>query len=1128
MRLLTTPFFVLAILLPLLSGGQSLFPIKKDKKWGLMNAEGRLVQQPVYDAIGEFKQFGYATMQRNGRVGLLNSEGVEIVPPAFDDVKALDSTLISVMEHGDWKVINLQGKVILPAGYEQVEVLKPKRQNGPLLPVAFLSYKKDKKWGVLNEFGDLIAPPRYDEVILLKNLPASVTLTIFQTKLDGLIGLLLPSGVEILKPQADDIRVWNDNLIFFEKNQKWGAVNQAGGQVLSNIYDQFGLLSTNFIKLIADNKAFLFSVISNNLISKGEYEAYYPFSADFVLCKKQRKLGLLDHCGNLVLGNRYNEIQAYEGEIFRANIDGKWGIVSQDDQVLIQFDFDYISPMKKDRCVVIKDKKCGVANKYGLVVVEPQFERIELDDEKIKAYNGRTLSIFSFDDAGQLSDSQNFGAHFTIKVAKNSELRPFKIAEESPYQLDKFEWFYSPKHDKWGLRRLDNGNVQIEPTFHEVKVEKELGLTLVGIEMMQEIAFDRTDYRFEMAYGLVQNDTGLLVHEVDLVDVRLSDFDRGLPVARCVFTTGKHGLVNRIGKIMAKDFAFIGDFSDGVARASQKGKMSATIEKTANHLGPLQRFLVNIIAPTRLTDYTQHDLNIDNRGMLTCDGCTWGYIDTTGTLKVTPQYSFAKDFINQVGIVESEQKWGMVDSKGKQLLPCKYDELGFLENTGNKVLRVFKKEEKYGLIDTLGQLTVGVQYEEIGSFSEGRLAVKRNNMWGFVDSNGREIIDCRFDEVGTFSEGWVAVRLGSKWGYVDRSGTVELDFQFSKAGKFSNGLAPAKKEGPHFGYIDKTGKWAIEPIFPKAYPFDQGVAKVEDNAGQFLRVGLIDLSGNYIQKPKFISLSNFDHHGLAVAEIGGSPAKFALVNKSGQTITSLTFRSIEPFSEGLARVQYHDAWGFVDTTGKLVVEAKFFKASDFSEGKAAVWVNGNCGFIDHTGKYVVEPQFSKCMDYKDGKAIVFKGSQRAGLIDEKGIFIIEPGINKLLDFADGRGLVRDDNYKFYYITEQARFYNGFYEKASQYKHGVAVVKVDGNWAIINQQGIEIIPPKYDKIEQFEDGFAKVRIKGFNGLTNLQGELIVQPSYEYISYAGEGLFRVEQGDKVGYFDMEGKWVWGLQE
>ncbi|MEM9824903.1 MAG: WG repeat-containing protein, partial [Bacteroidota bacterium] len=86
----------------------------------------------------------------------------------------------------------------------------------------------------------------------------------------------------------------------------------------------------------------------------------------------------------------------------------------------------------------------------------------------------------------------------------------------------------------------------------------------------------------------------------------------------------------------------------------------------------------------------------------------------------------------------------------------------------------------------------------------------------------------------------------------------------------------------------------------------------------------------------------------------------------------------------------------------------------------------------------------------------------------------------------------------------------------------------GQWGVINQKGIEIIPPKYDKIERFQEGYAIVRIRRFSGLTNLKGEQIIQPEYEYISYAGNGLFRVEQGDKIGYFDASGSWVWNLQE
>ena len=54
---------------------QQYFPVKQDKKWGLIDAEGQIVLAPRYEAIGEFKAFGYAVMQRDGGVGLLDKSG---------------------------------------------------------------------------------------------------------------------------------------------------------------------------------------------------------------------------------------------------------------------------------------------------------------------------------------------------------------------------------------------------------------------------------------------------------------------------------------------------------------------------------------------------------------------------------------------------------------------------------------------------------------------------------------------------------------------------------------------------------------------------------------------------------------------------------------------------------------------------------------------------------------------------------------------------------------------------------------------------------------------------------------------------------------------------------------------
>ena len=101
---------------------QRYFPIKVDKKWGLINSDGQVVLPPVYDAIGEFKRFGYAVMQRDGYVGLLADGGRELVPPKYDDIKVLDSTLVAVMDQGQWMVVNLFGDIVLEKGYQRVEV----------------------------------------------------------------------------------------------------------------------------------------------------------------------------------------------------------------------------------------------------------------------------------------------------------------------------------------------------------------------------------------------------------------------------------------------------------------------------------------------------------------------------------------------------------------------------------------------------------------------------------------------------------------------------------------------------------------------------------------------------------------------------------------------------------------------------------------------------------------------------------------------------------------------------------------------------------------------------------------------------------------------------------------------
>jgi len=1099
----------LFLLAPVLQA-QPFFPVKVAQRWGLIDSDGQLVLEPVYEAIGEFEHFGYAVMQKAGYVGLLGPDGKEAIAAKYDDIKVLGTDLIAVLEGENWRVINASGSTVLGEAYERIKVLLP----------GVLAYRKNKYWGIVNAQGLRLAEPQYEQVSLWED-------RFFLVEQGGKQGVLNLEGKSVLDPIAGALSLYNDSLLFFRQARKWGAVSMAGELKIAAAYDSFRALGPHFIKLLQGDKIEIYSPACGAVLRLRAADDYYPFSARYLISKKNRRLGLISWCGQEILPPTFHEIQAFADGLFRVNKHGQWGVVDLNNTMLIPAVYQYISPLQGPVCMVQQGGQFGVLNHRGDTLVPPVFSRIELEAGQAKAYRlteqgAEELRLFFFDRQGTLTENRAFSQHFQVKIGSlqaNTTTEGLPAAPNA-YQLQHFEWFYAPATDRWGLRNINNGQIQIEPTFDYIEVYPDLGYTLVGIWKSNDYEFERTSFRFDMIFGLVLNELGIPVTEINFLDVRLEDFARGHPNCRVIFADGRHGLLDRSGRLNRTDLTYVGDFHDGVARVSFVGKLSGK-RQARQHLGPLREYLAKIQSPHYMLDYTQYDQLFQEEAMLVCEDCEWGYIDSTGQVVVKPSYSFAEDMVNGAGFVACGDKWGMVDKQGMERISCAYDGIEFLERTGNRMIRVYVHQPKYGLIDTLGQLAVNAVYEEIGSFAEGRLAVKRDGRWGYVDREGQELIPCQFAEVRNFSEGLAAVRRDKNWGFIDLQGKEVIAFHFEKLGDFQDGLAWAKQD-KRVGYIDSTAQFIISPAFEQAHNFERGIARVKIEG----KYGLIDRFGKFVLPPRYVHIEAFDEYGLAVVQVSSEPARYSLINRMGQRIMTAEYRRIDRFHEGLARVQGKQGFGYLNTNGKLAIPCRFNRASDFHEGRAIVYQKGRCGYIDLRGEVVIPCQFSRCQNFKEGKAVVYEGIRNAGLVDPYGEFIVKPSLDRLLTFQEGRGLMRDDNYRFYYITEQTQLYDGYYQQASAFQHGVAVVQIDGRWGIINQKGIEIIPPKYDHIESFHNGYAKVKIKGYNGLINLAGEFIVRPNYEFIQYAGEGLFRVEQGDKVGYFDSDGRWVWNL--
>lgn len=1089
---------------------QVVFPIKKGQKWGLIDEKGTTFLPPTYDAIGKIDKFGYAVIQLSANVGLINKTGKVIFQPQFQDIYVVGEGLFAVKQHDVWKIIDETQKTILKEKYSDLELL----ENG-----AYLRFLWQGKYGIVTRKGKLISTAQYENIT-----PSPVGT--FYIKKDGKFGIINTDGQIVLHPRFDRVVYGEQAFIFVFNNKKWGIYNPNAVNVVPIEWDEWSKLSDNLIRL--NNKkggAALLSLATEQIISEGKYDNFLLYAnANAVIIRKGGKIGLMNMNGEELLACRYSEIQPFSNGLYRVKNMHRWGIVGQKNEVILPTEYSFIAPLKGSVCGIKRGETFAVMNIKGEIVTPFMYDRVSTEENRAKSYQGTTLTIYDFDDEGGLIDKNVYEGVKPIKVGKDMRRRRRASIGIQGFQIGNFEWYYDSMQDRWGLRNIETGKDKIKPSYDMISIQRDLGITIVGLESQSKIDIDRTEFRFEFIYGIVNNERGLQVAESNLWDIRLGDFkDKNLPTARIIFNDGSHGLMAKNGKILQKDFLYIGEFEDGLTRISIKGNWGLSLEKSTNNLGKIKEYLESMRSPNALSSVTNFDQKLFEQGLLIAKNALWGYMDTLGQIKIQPQFEFGREFKNGVAVTQLNGHWGLIDLEGKAVLDCKYNDVKYLENSNDQMIEVLVRKERIGLIDSLGNVIVPAIYNEIGEPKEGRIAVKRGTKWGFCDLEGNEIIPCIYDKIQDFSEGLAAFKKERRWGFMDKNGDIVIKNQYKRAGNFKENLAPIITKYD-YQYIDKTGKIIIKTTFDEACDFENGVARVR----QENEWGLIDLNGNYIYKPaKYFKMKPFDSNGLSVVQMGNNDRYYAIINQKGEKLTKGKYDKILPYSNGLAVVKDKNGYGFINTLGEEVIKTQFTNVKPFSENIAAVQQGGKWGYINPLGEFILSPTYSKALSFCDGFGIVYEGYKNSGLVTATGEFSIKPEVDRILAFSEGKGLTRTSNYSYAFVTETNKLSKGYFQEALPFQYGVAIIKNGGLWGLLTHQGVEIVPPKYDEIKPFVNGYAQVKIKRFYGVTDLTGKVIVEPNYEYITYWGNGIFRVENGDRMGYFNIDGNWIWAME-
>ena len=325
--------------------------VSKNGKYGIINFEGQEVLPCEYDEITALKGVkSNFIVKKAGKVGLVNEVGQTIVNTEYKNVIALKdeykSEYIIVNTENKYGLISTSGTVLIEAKYDQVKYIGSSH---------LFAVKESETWKLFDtEAKKIVIEDKY------KNIVEAKSENIIVVNEDGKYGVLNKDYTEKIKPQYEDLKYAFSIYYIAKKDGKYGIINSENETVIEFEYKRMiyvengGFIEadkTDTETVIFDNNLGqkIVGIVSDINTEKGyikvytnnEYK-YYNFkleekkSSDLLtantlfLSKKDGKYGFIDKSGNVVVDYIYEDgteqnVQGYAA----VKKDGVWGSINK-------------------------------------------------------------------------------------------------------------------------------------------------------------------------------------------------------------------------------------------------------------------------------------------------------------------------------------------------------------------------------------------------------------------------------------------------------------------------------------------------------------------------------------------------------------------------------------------------------------------------------------------------------------------------------------------------------------------------------------------------------------------------------------------------------------------------------
>lgn len=337
--------------------------------------------------------------QKDGKYGLIDFEGKEILAPEYDKITSVQGIKNILLIEKEQKVgiADNKGEIIIPAEYKEITNLGEDSKSG------FIVTSNEDKQGIVDYTNTKILETNFDKI---QKVYGNNLYVVTQDEKEKLVG---KDGQDILTTGFDNIiqickeTEENSNIIYKEDN-KYGVMKITGEVVIEPIYDN--LKQTSLGTFIA-KKGENYGIINWNNEEKLEFNYIgitYSEKADIYIAEKEDNTAdflnynlekkLQGIFLNIDVEKGYLKVRVGEDiryynfrfeekkdtEILTSNTlflrkkDGKYGLVDKNENIVVDYQYDDAVEQNIYGYVAVKkDGKWGSIDSKGNVVCEPTY-----------------------------------------------------------------------------------------------------------------------------------------------------------------------------------------------------------------------------------------------------------------------------------------------------------------------------------------------------------------------------------------------------------------------------------------------------------------------------------------------------------------------------------------------------------------------------------------------------------------------------------------------------------------------------------------------------------------------------------------------------------------------------------